>query len=193
MKYLLSLLVIASIASCKKESSSPEASSSNIQSIAADTVTHYIGESFGGGIVFYVNATGRHGLIAAESDLEEPSVWSYTDTLTNAGYSKIGAGHFNTNKIFRVQGDPGSQSEDYAALECFEFEAGGYTRWYLPSKDELNELFKQKNIVGGFKPFAYWSSTEIELGKAWFQNFGTGKQVKSLKLASYAIRPIRYF
>ncbi len=36
---------------------------------AEDTVTHYVGEKWGGGIVFYIDSSGQHGLIAAENDL----------------------------------------------------------------------------------------------------------------------------
>lgn len=193
MKKLFFLFsLILTIASCKKEND-VIISSSLKEKINADATTHFIGESFGGGIVFYINATGKHGLIAAAEDLEEPSVWSYKDTITNAGYSKIGAGHFNTNTIWKVLGEPDAGLEDYAALECYEYTLGGYAYWFMPSKDELNEMYKQKNIIGGFKNFAYWSSTEISASKAWFQNFGTGQQVRASKIFSYAVRPIRYF
>lgn len=193
MKKVLVLFTIIAAVSCSKESSNVTVNSEEISNAAKTDSAHYIGEHFGGGIIFYLNSTGKHGLIAAPEDLEEPAVWAYTDTLTNAKGAKIGAGHVNTNTIFRVQGDPHGLTEDYAALECFEYEVDGYTYWFLPSKDELNELYKQKDIVGGLKPYAYWTSTEAGLSKAWFQNLGTGLQLKADKTASYAIRPIRYF
>lgn len=193
MKKIFAAFIIITAVSCSKETSVLPVTAATAASQANTDSAHYIGEHFGGGIIFYLNATGKHGLIAAPEDLEEPSVWSYSDTLTHAAGVKIGAGHYNTNAIFRVQGDPGEESEDYAALECYEYESEGYTRWFLPSKDELNELYKQKDIVGGLKPYAYWTSTEAGLSKAWFQNLGTGLQLKASKIASYAIRPIRYF
>ena len=76
-------------------------------------------------------------------------------------------------------GDPIGAPEDYAALECREFSLNGFTDWFMPSKDELNEMYKQKEMIGGFKPFAYWSSTEVSASRAWFQNFGAGQQVKT--------------
>jgi len=41
---------------------------------------HYIGESYGGGIVFYVNDSGRHGLIAATSDQSTGMRWDGLST-----------------------------------------------------------------------------------------------------------------
>ena len=159
----------------------------------ASVMSHYIGQHYGGGIIFYLDSTGKHGLIAAASDFEEPSVWAFEDTLTGAGATRIGRGRMNTLTICKVQGDPVNEAEDYAALECKEFRDSLYKDWYLPSRDELNELYKQKNVVGGFRTFSYWSSSECNLTKAWFQNFGNGLQVKTDKQSAYAVRAIRYF
>lgn len=157
------------------------------------TANHFIGEQFGGGIIFYLNKTGDHGIIATAQDLEEPAVWAYTDTITNAIASKLGSGAKNTERIFHTQGDPGDEAEDYAAIECREFSINGFNDWFMPSKDELNEMYKQREKIGGFKPYAYWSSSEVNISKAWFQNFGNGIQVKAAKIYSYALRPVRYF
>ena len=48
--------------------------------------------------------------------------------------------------------------------------------WRLPSKSELNELYKAKSAVGGFSDFYYWSSTEIDANYAWNQYFYNGDQ-----------------
>ena len=97
------------------------------------------------------------------------------------------------NRIFKIQGPPQYEGDDYAASECLELQENGYQDWYLPSKSELNELYKQKNSVGGFTVFAYWSSSEVDASTAWFQNFGSGLQATELKIASYALRPVRKF
>ncbi len=183
-------LSVLCLQSCIKETNQPVSSAS---SESLETYAHYIGEHFGGGIIFYIDTIHKHGIIAAEADIEEPAVWAYEDTLTRAKGTAIGYGGKNTSRILRVQGDPIDQAEDYAALECAEFELNGYSDWYLPSKDELNELYKQKNIVGGFRTIAYWSSSEFNLTAAWFQNFSNGSQVKAGKKGSYALRPVRYF
>jgi len=175
---------------CTKESSTPSASAAISHS--SQVAQHFIGEHFGGGIVFYIDSTAKHGLVAYPEDFEEAGVWSYNNVITGARGTCLGAGIFNTRRIVLVQGTSDTL-EDYAALEVAEFTANGYKDWYLPSKDELNELYKQKDVVGGFKPFAYWSSSEVDASTAWFQNFASGIQVKSPKLGGYALRAIRLF
>ncbi len=72
---------------------------------------------------------------------------------------------------------------------------GGNTDWYLPSMDELGEMFIKKDIIGGFAPNEYWSSTE-ELGTildAKFQNFNSGNVDKNTKWTLYRVRAIRAF
>lgn len=184
-------LFLLFIVSCSKQTEDLSLPASTSQS--AQTGKHYIGEHFGGGVIFYLDATGQHGLIAAIADPEEPPRWSFFDTVTNARATRIGGGFKNTRRIVEVQGDPGANSEDYAALEIIEYTDAGYTDWFMPSKEELNQLYLQKNIIGGFSPFAYWSSTEVDKSNAWYQNFGDGKQYVGQKIAGYAVRPIRYF
>jgi hypothetical protein len=157
------------------------------------SVKHYLGEHFGGGIIFYLNSSGKHGLIAAPGDLDEPSSWSRKDTLNNAKNTALGAGAGNSYRIVKTQGFPEYEEDTYAALECMEFMLNGYQDWYLPSKDELNELYQQKDIIGGFRPYSYWSSSERDASNAWFQNFSNGKQHLQLKTAGYALRPVRRF
>lgn len=190
INYLIMAGYLFFVAACSKEAAVP-AMPANMAS--AITTNHYIGEHFGGGIIFYINRGGQHGIIAAEDDLEEPAVWAYTDTITHAIAANPGTGAMNTQRIFQVMGDPEDAPEDYAALEIKEYAVNGFSDWFLPSKDELNEMFLHKDLIGRFKPYAYWSSTEVNISKAWFQNFGNGLQVKSLKIYSYGLRPVRYF
>ncbi|MEK7275563.1 MAG: hypothetical protein AAB110_09935, partial [Candidatus Desantisbacteria bacterium] len=67
---------------------------------------HYIGESYGGGIVFYVYDNGQHGLIAATADQGTNTTWyagSYTNTMAKAT-NGVGAGKANTAIIIANQG-----------------------------------------------------------------------------------------
>jgi hypothetical protein len=56
-----------------------------------------------------------------------------------------------------------------ATLYCFSLNIDGKTGWRLPSKDELNEIYKSKN---DFEPWFYWSSTEEDEIYVWNQGFG---------------------
>src|SRR5579863_4039692 len=99
---------------------------------------HYIGEYYGGGIVFWADSTGQHGLISATTDQSIGVQWyngSYTTTnaISNGG---PGAGKLNTYAIVISQG-----SGSYAALICTNYQGGGYGDWYLPSLYALNLMY----------------------------------------------------
>jgi hypothetical protein len=163
--------------------------------------THSIGESYGGGIVFYVYDGGKHGLIAASSDQSTGIRWyggSFTNTRARA--DGVGAGFKNTAIIIANQGAVDGSA--FAATVCNEYSVtetvGGITTiygdWYLPSKHELNLLYLQKTVVGGFADSGYWSSSEfvVDVG-AWFQNFNGGLQDVTFKDTTLRVRAIRAF
>ena len=131
---------------------------------------HFIGESYGGGIVFYVYDNGQNGLIAATADQSKGIRWyGGSNTNTRARANGVGAGLKNTAIIIANQGpvDGGA----FAATVCNEYSVtvGGinYGDWYLPSQHELNLLYLQKNVVGGFANDYYWSSIENDDENAW--------------------------
>jgi hypothetical protein len=163
--------------------------------------THSIGESYGGGIVFYVYDGGKHGLIAASSDQSTGIRWygggSFTNTRARA--DGVGAGFKNTAIIIANQGAVDGNA--FAATVCNEYSvtAGGvtYGDWYLPSRHELNLLYIQKvaGTVGGFATnnVLYWSSTEENASYAGVQNFTDGLQSIDGKLFTNYVRAIRAF
>ena len=62
--------------------------------------------------------------------------------------------------------------------------------WRLPTKNELNEIYK--NRVGGFANYGYWSSTEYDNYGAWVQNFSNGSQYSLYKFYDYFnVRAVR--
>ncbi|MEW6606776.1 MAG: DUF1566 domain-containing protein [bacterium] len=157
---------------------------------------HYIGESYGGGIVFYVYDNGQHGLIAATADQSTSMRW-YAGTYirTRAQADGVGAGKANTAIIIASQGD--GDGATYAARVCNEYsvtvDGVTYGDWYLPSKHELNSLYQQKDVVGGFGSYVYWSSTEISSGVAWGQSFDYGGQNYANKNVTLRVRAVRAF
>jgi hypothetical protein len=48
--------------------------------------------------------------------------------------------------------------------------------WHLPTKLELNTLYKNRETVGGFANDIYWSSSENFMHFAWIQHFRDGMQ-----------------
>ena len=69
----------------------------------------------------------------------------------------------------------------------------GYTDWFLPSKDELNLLYQQKTVVGGFANNSYWSSSQSHSNNAWYQYFFDGNQYSYGKNSPLPVRAVRAF
>ena len=72
-----------------------------------------------------------------------------------------------------------------------------YGDWFLPSKGELNQmytnLYSASTPLGGFSSSVYWSSSEYDPTKAWYQDFSDGKRNGDLKSETYNVRPMRAF
>jgi len=152
-----------------------------------------IGDTYQGGIIFYIDASGEHGLIAAPTDQSTGIVWynNSVETTTGATRDGIGAGDANTNIILGNQG-----IGSYAAYLCDTFTLGSYTDWYLPSKYELNLMYTNLKLasLGGFGSGFYWSSTESNsFYHAWAQNFTSGYQDIYNKYRTDSVRAIRAF
>lgn len=149
-----------------------------------------LGATFEGGIIFYIDGTGQHGLIAAPSDLSKSTPW-FNGNFLLTGASSTTDGSANTTAIINAQGSVGS----YAAKLCRDHRGGGHNDWFLPSKDQLNILYTQKTLVGGFSNDIYWTSTEYDAGSAWVQYFldGTQQLDNTSDGATVGTRAIRSF
>ena len=145
-----------------------------------------IGDAYQGGKVAYILQSGDpgyvagevHGLIAATSDQSTGIIWNNDGTKATRGATGIviGTGLANTNAIINKQGEPATS---YAAGLARAYTGGGYTDWYLPSKEELNKLYINRVAIGGFANAWYWNSTEYNLSVftfGWCQNFNNGNQ-----------------
>jgi hypothetical protein len=187
------------LAKLKQENSTLE---QRIDSLANVNKGHFVGEHFGGGIVFYVYDNGKHGLISATSDFGGAIRWfGGSNTNTGATIAQVGIGLQNTQLIVsnqrEVDGNP------FAASKCLDFAIGVdglfYSDWYLPSKDELNLMYVNRNIIGGFTTDSfsttpnYWSSTESSSSTAFTQSFEDGIVTSDAKSTFFKIRPIRSF
>jgi hypothetical protein len=157
---------------------------------------HTIGESYGGGIVFFLYEGGRHGLIAAAFDQSTGMRWyAGTNTHTMANANGLGSGKTNTTLIIANQGY--GDGDTYAARLCNEYYASGdgavFGDWYLPSNYELIALYEQKDAVGSFANAWYWSSSEYESSAAICVNFNGGGQANYGKNFTLRVRVIRAF
>ena len=150
----------------------------------------------GGGIVFYVNeasATGSRYLEAAPNTWSgggaDPTMeWSGNMTTNVATQTGIGTGSANTTAIIAQSATAGR-----AATAARAYTGGGLSDWFLPSRDELNQLFLQRTVVGGFAAGSYWSSSQVAANFALIQNFVNGNQVVDPKGSPEHVRPVRAF
>jgi hypothetical protein len=148
-----------------------------------------IGQSYQGGIIAYLDGTGQHGLIAAAIDQSTNSQWGCSGSaISGADGTAIGTGAQNTIDI-----EAGCATVGTAADVCANLTLVGYSDWFLPSKDELNQLYINRVAIGGFANVGYWSSTENDLNVAWRQDFLYGTQSNLSKVYNYYVRAVRAF
>jgi hypothetical protein len=154
--------------------------------------THYLGEAFNGGIIYYLykGSDGlEHGLIVALTE-STPLAWQTTGTLVNANRTEDGA--YNTALM------TGSPVAAYIATLG--------TGWYLPSVDELGLLFynrysAQKGLrLGGNTLLQwnsltawYWSSSEYDASYAFRYSFLDGVADQNIKTTACYVRAVRAF
>ena len=152
-----------------------------------------IGDTHQGGIIFYLDGTGCHGLVAKTTDEAGTYQWSSTNFQTWAYASGIYGGAQNTKKsIARAIAESRTCP---AASVCDNLVSGGYTDWYLPSKDELDMMYVNLHLqgLGNFQTNFYWSSTEYDTRFAWLQYFLNGFQDGSVKDFTVNVRAVRAF
>ena len=192
-KLLYTLLAVSLIFStCKKEDDTPTNNNNNNNSALA------IGDTHQGGIVFYLDGNGG-GLIAAPIDQSIGAEWGcYGTAISGADGTAIGTGAQNTIDIVTANCSPDLAGNSIAANICDTLTIGIYDDWFLPSKDELNEMYY--NIgpggggnIGGFSSNDYWSSTEYDGLMAELQEFCCGSDPSGVKDDVNSVRAVRAF
>jgi hypothetical protein len=167
-----------------------------------------VGDVYQGGVVFYIFveadagyvAGETHGLIAAVADQSSGIQWrnGNTNQTTGATGTAVGTGAANTTTIVTAQG---ATETSYAAGLAKAYAAGGYTDWFLPSKDELNLMYSnigQGSLlgnIGNFDDDYYWSSTEHDYSNAWYMHFDAELAFMAFNVKYYPanVRAVRAF
>lgn len=170
--------------------------SGNLSFSAAPPSTYTIGQAALGGIIAYINgggSTGTSGLVVTSTDVSTGTVWGCVGTsITGAYGTAIGTGDANTVAIMA-----GCPTAGIAARLCGDLVSGGFSDWYLPSKDELNALYINRVAIGGLGTNTYWSSTEANVkgntNLAFVQSFATGLSEAQAKDNNLYVRAMRSF
>ena len=183
------------------------------------TFTCQVGDTGpGGGKIFYVASTfftqvGATGSMCTTNCkyLEAaPNTWgvggssdptktwatgsNQTAVVTGADGTAIGTGYKNSLDIVAQTGNLADSSAAVLAWSYNSILLGvNYEDWFLPSKDELNQLNLQRITVGGFVNNSYWSSSEANANSAWYQAFDGVTQIDAPKTNPLYVRPVRAF
>ncbi|WP_462252185.1 Lcl domain-containing protein [Ferruginibacter sp.] len=172
-----------------------------------NNTSYFIGQATQGGVVFWLDESGQHGLVCSTIDQDiltgGPGVkwWTngpfiFTNRIRKDG---IYIGQLNTDSILARHD---ILTGDIAAAQCARWLGGSldtpYGDWYLPSLTELIKLRTQSAVVTqvAIFPFAnalYWSSTEVAPGTAWAVNFGSTNNTVESKSNLNRVRAIRRF
>ena len=137
-----------------------------------------IGQFYLGGLIGYILQTGDpgydanvlHGLIITAVDIATNTEWGCQGTFVGANNNAFGAGPANTTAIVNGCGTAAT-----GAKVCNDLVLNGYSDWFLPSRDELNKIYLNRAIIGGFSHTGYyWSSSECNGSNAVGFGFDNG-------------------
>lgn len=148
---------------------------------AVAPATPYIGQSYAGGIVFYVDGTGMHGLVCSPSDIGTNIPWgcSGTNFVTSEAF---GTGASNTATIVAGCGET-----TYAAKVCDDLVLNGYSDWYLPSRAEVVLLYSNlfnRGITSFTDWWTYMSSSQSSSTNFWGIRAPDGAQLSTSRSTS---------
>jgi hypothetical protein len=134
-----------------------------------------IGDFIKGGVVFWIDPQDNtHGLICDIGNGFINLKWGQSGSYMGTTSTSIGSGSDNTDKIINA-----SAYGVEGAVHQSRLTRQGYDDWFLPSKDELAEIFLQRDIIssvsqenGGEEIKScgngyYWSSSEYDIVNAW--------------------------
>ena len=155
----------------------------------------------GGGIVFFDKGNSTGGwqyLETATSDQSTGITWGcggtsfpgIPGTSIPGTQNTVGSGEANTALIVA-----GCNQASFAAKLCNDLVLGGQSDWFLPSRDELNLMYKNLHLnnQGNFSLAYYWSSTEHNASHAISFFFNGGTATNHYKTNPYSVRAVRAF
>jgi hypothetical protein len=145
---------------------------------------------FHNGSVSYGSLGGKYSVRCVRNVSTQTMPPSQLPTSNNGGiivYEKDGHG------LVAAPTDLGAMNWESAKTACDNLVLNGFSDWLLPSKEELNSLYENRDKIGGFEEANYWSSTKTTDGNEWIQSFDfSGLQLSSYG-SHYRVRAVRSF
>lgn len=130
------------------------------------------GKDYAGGLIAYLNTTTGNGFVVATTDQSTALIWDPNQPAgsgTAGTNDAIGNGPLNTNAIVNQIG-----AGSYAAQACNDLVLNTYSDWFLPSRDELTEVYNNLHVngFGNFQNISYWTSSETTTATiVWYRKF----------------------
>jgi len=137
-----------------------------------NTIAHYLEAAPQNNINIFMQNTYRWA-----SDIFIPSYPFEENISTHSAWkdipgtgTAIGTGRKNTALILMID------NQAPAAISCKNISNAGKNDWFLPSIDELNQLYQKRDFISGLDDFfrGYWSSTQFSSNSAMAQDFKNG-------------------
>ncbi len=165
---------------------------------------HNIGELFGGGIVFWIDNTGQHGLIVSLFNTSQSSTWSTIyNVLIGPTAQSTWNGQANSTAMIYHPAAISSSAKLCNSYSNPNHGTGIYSDWYLPAVDELSLVYHARyllnKVIAGESgvPFLsdvnYWSSTEFDAQNAKNYYFSNGEAGENSKNSTNVVRCVRDF
>jgi len=131
--------------------------------------THAAGDSVGGGL--YTFSDSGYAYISADADQSNKDPWGCLDLDVDGTLPEIGTGESNTNQIISICTQSGISAEI-----CEKLTLNGYSDWFLPSLNELEQMYVNlaSKGLGGFANQSYWASTQYDPSDAYTIDFNNG-------------------
>lgn len=152
------------------------------------------GKTYAGGLIAYLNTASGNGFVVASADQSTSLIWDPNQPAgsgTAGTNDAIGNGPLNTNAIVGTIG-----AGSYAAQICNDLILNSFSDWFLPSRDELTQVYNNLHVngLGNFQNISYWSSSETTTTTiVWYRKFDTGQEGMAGAEQLFGVRAARTF
>ena len=132
--------------------------SNGVTVVVDSTPAFSVGDSYGGGIVAYVDMSGLHGFVVYDNGASvSTDHWATNNNITGATGSALGDGANNTISII-------GNTTSNPAIACTTGNFNGYNDWIMPSTDELGEVIQAH--IDGYLTSSEWYAKHLNVVKS---------------------------